>query len=323
MTDSEYFASPGLSNSGMSDLAVSPLRYWHLHINPDRPVEEPTPFMQFGSALHCAILEPDEFLSRYACAVNLTDYPEPPLDTIEQLRAWLRDKGHKPEGTRKAQVIEQVLTVDPSVKIMQVIEEEHAARHRGKVIFSVEDWTRLYACARAVLAEPEVEKLLSDPTGRAEVPMTATDPDTGVLIRTKMDWITARSTVEFKTFTQKRGKSIDRSIADAIYYEDYTRQGYVYTRIRSWQPEFAGKAPPDFIVVFVESEPPHEVRIRVLRSTTGGQPNIYWERSRIQVDALTRLYASCMRTYGDKPWRAAQGLDPLIDEEIPQLAFDR
>jgi hypothetical protein len=41
----------------MKDLAVSPLRYWHLNLNPNRPPRIETPEMQFGTALHCLVLE--------------------------------------------------------------------------------------------------------------------------------------------------------------------------------------------------------------------------------------------------------------------------
>jgi hypothetical protein len=48
---SDYFASEGLSQSGLKDLAISPYRYWYLNINPDRPERKETPEMRFGSAL--------------------------------------------------------------------------------------------------------------------------------------------------------------------------------------------------------------------------------------------------------------------------------
>jgi hypothetical protein len=293
-----------------------------MRINPDRPKDEPTPSMQFGSALHAAVLEPNAFLDRYACAINPEEYPGM-LDTMEELRGWLKEHGVQPKGTRKEEVIAQVRLVTPEVPIFAVLKAQHAAENQGKVIFSVEDWARIYACAKALRDEPALQKLLSDPAGQFEVKLSAVEPETGVLLRSKQDWVTQGWTLDLKTFVQKRDKSLDRSIADAIYYEDYLRQAWVYTTIRQLQPGASQKAPPSFALAFVESDPPHEVRIRVLRPTTGGEANVYWMRSQAKAMALIRLYANCVRIFGTDPWRSPQEMDPLIDDEMPQLSFER
>ena len=62
MSFEEYRNLPGVNFSSLKHIAESPLAYqWHL-TQPD----EPTPAMLFGSAFHCAILEPDQFDQRYA-----------------------------------------------------------------------------------------------------------------------------------------------------------------------------------------------------------------------------------------------------------------
>lgn len=62
MNMAEYLASPAISKSGLDQINHSPAHYqaWLKH----RP--EPTKAMAFGSALHCALLEPDRFTSAYA-----------------------------------------------------------------------------------------------------------------------------------------------------------------------------------------------------------------------------------------------------------------
>lgn len=309
----EYHARPGLSASGMKDLAVSPLRYWFKHVNPNRPADEPTPEMQIGSALHCAVLEPDAFDERYACEVEA---PEDCLVTIEDLRNWLRARNVTPKGTRKADVIAQVLGTDHTANILEVIEAEHTELHRGKLIFKRDDWVRIAGMTQALRDEPHVNRLLEN--GDREVSMFAEDPDTGVLLKARMDWVTVTETVDFKTFTQKRGKSIDKSVADAILYEQYYRQAVVYGIVRGWPQNWHG----DFVMPFVESDPPHETRIRLLRPKTGGEVNLYWERARFEVRQLIRTYAECMAKFGaNHPWRYAQEITPLADEEMPGMAF--
>jgi PDDEXK-like domain of unknown function (DUF3799) len=320
MTRPAYFSAPGLSQSGMRDLAISPLRFWYLNINPDRPVIEPTPEMVLGSALHCAVLEPTELDKRYACELNP---PEDALDTIDDMRQFLRDKGVTPKGTRKAEIIAQVQAADPDYPILEVLLERHLIAHAGKEILSIEFCNRVSGCCEALVNEPKVQELLKD--GQAEVPIFATDPDTGVLLKAKLDWVHPKFTVDIKTFTQKRNKSIDKSVTEAIWYEGYYRQAYFYGMMRALDAGVQGREgpqmAPDFIMPFVQSEPPHEVRIRILRAKTAGQPNLYWERARVEVREFIRTYAACREQFGDKPWRTAQTADPLEDAELPGLAY--
>ena len=314
MADREYFSAPGLSNSGMRDLAVSPYRYWWLHINPNRKPVEPTPEMEFGSALHCLILEPMSFGNRYCCALSPEDI-EGCLRTIDDMRAWLKSKGHTPSGKLKADIMAQVLTLDPCAPVWDVIESEHGRQNAGKKMFSKEDWDRLHGAKRSVMCEPHVERLLS--VGRAEVPYFVSDPVTGVPLKAKMDWVRPECTVDLKTFTQKRGKSIDKSVTDAIFYEQYNRQAFFYTALRT----IAEKRSTDFVMIFIESVEPYEVRIRSLRPKTATEINLYWEKARVEVRDHIRTYQECSEQYGTDPWRWPRDIDPLCDEEMPQLAY--
>ena len=317
----KYFSAPGLSNSGMSDLLVSPLRYWFKQVNPAREPEEPTPQMRFGSALHCAVLEPDQFDKRYACELNADDY-DGCLVTIQDCRQWLEDKGIKAKGTRKADVIAQVQAKDPDWPIFDVLQARHLEQHAGKTLFSMDDWLRIQRAAEALKAEPRVSGLLSN--GQAEVSILGEDPEFGIPLKARLDWVTPTHTLDLKTFTQTRGKSIDKTVTDAIWYEGYYRQAYFYTWMRTLLGGFDPKKSwPTFVFAFVESDEPHEVRLRALRPTSAGQPNLYWDRGRMEVRALIRKYADYWERFGEKPWRDQQEIDPLIDEEIPQLLFGR
>ena len=310
----DYFGVRALSHSGMRDLAVSPLRYWYWHLDPNRVEKPPTPEMQLGSALHCAVLEPDKFDDRYACELIP---PEDVLDTIDDLRRALESIGLKAKGAAKGPIIEQVQQAIPNAPILSVLKQQHAELHAGKTIFKEFDWDRIIGMRDSLLYEPKVRELLS--VGHAEVPIFIDDLDTGVRLKGKLDWVAPSYTLEFKTFAQKRGKSIDRSIADAIFYEEYYQQAYHYARLRGWPKDFSG----EHIMPFVESEEPYEVRIRVLRPKTGGQVNMYWQRAMMQCRALTRTYKEYMDHFGpDNPWRYAQDANPLVDEELKGLAFD-
>ena len=92
MTHQEYASMPGLTNSMLKDLAISPLRFWARWIDPGREAIEPSAEMQFGSAVHCAVLEPSEFTKRYAAEVAV---PEGCLDTVARAAAELGTESYR------------------------------------------------------------------------------------------------------------------------------------------------------------------------------------------------------------------------------------
>lgn len=312
MSAEEYFAAPGLSHSGMKDLAVSPLRYWFKWLSPDRPIDEPTAAMQFGSALHCAVLESAEFEHRYCCELDPDQYPGC-LDTVEDMRGWMRERGCTPKGTKKSEMIAQVQALSEGWPILDVLEREHGLAHAGKLMFKRDDWQRINNAADALLREPGIQAILNE--GEPEVCMFAKDPETGVLLKCRMDWVSPKLTFDAKTFTQMRGKSIDQSVADALFYEGYLRQAEFYTMIRRLN---TGATLP-FVFGFIESESPHETRLRKL---TSGHGDLYSVTPAFQIRCLINLYAECVERFGEKPWRENQRMKPLEDGEIKALAFD-
>lgn len=66
----EYHADQSaVSKSGLDDIERSPATFYALHLDPHRPPKPaPTPAMMLGTLVHCAVLEPDAFHSRYRIA---------------------------------------------------------------------------------------------------------------------------------------------------------------------------------------------------------------------------------------------------------------
>lgn len=65
ISNEEYHAGPGLSVSGAKRLLRTPFHYRALAQQHDAPPKAPTPAMVNGTLVHCALLEPNEFDSRY------------------------------------------------------------------------------------------------------------------------------------------------------------------------------------------------------------------------------------------------------------------
>lgn len=321
MTLEDYLVAPGLSSSGLDDFAVSPLRYWHLQVNPNRPTVEPTSFMEFGSALHCAVLEPDAFESRYCQKLDPSEI-DGCLDTIGDMRGWLLERGVKAKGTRKDEVIDQVLRVDETAPVLAILRQEHDKLHEGKIKFNSKDWFRIGGAAQALRDEPELQTIMSHESGNVE--RTFIVNYNGVPLKSRMDFVSPDATLDLKTITARRGQSFDKSVTNAIWYEGYHRQAFFYCLVRSIAEglENPQKAPP-FIFAFVESDDPHETRIREFRPTEAGEVNMLWERARVEVTSMIQEYARLYKEFGERPWRYAQRLDPLVSEEFPQVLFGR
>ncbi len=317
MTKEQYFAAPGLSQSAIKDLMVSPLRFWYRHVDPNRIPEEPTPEMIFGNAVHCAVLEPEEFGKRYARKVDVEDF-NGCLVTVPEMRAYMKEHNQPLKGTLKEDIIRQVLAFTPNVPILDVELAKAEAANVGKAVLAREDFDRVLGCCTALHEEPRFTELIK--CGIVEQPLFAVDPDTGAAIRGRPDFTTPKVTVDLKTFVAKRGKSIDRSTTDAVLYEGYHHQAYFYYLLRSQQPE---GLPPDWrhVIAFVESVPPHEVRLRSIQPKWGGEPSLLWMRALLEVRSALRMYQQCSGRFGVQPWRTELDIDPVLDEEIPALAY--
>jgi hypothetical protein len=323
ISNEEHHAIRALSNSGMKDLAVSPLRYWYRHINPaPKPEEEESAALKIGSALHCAVLESNEiFDARYACALDPSDWPVC-LDTIGDIRSWITDKGEKPKGTRKDEVVAQALDlmkrIGIEVPILQEEERRFFVQNEGKAILHKDEWERLAGMTRALAEEPALKPILDQ--GKAEQSLVVKDPETGVLLKARLDWMAPRTTLDLKSFTVKRGGSIDKAIHDAIYYESYHRQIVFYDYVRRLATgEKQGEV--ESVIAFVESDQPHEVRLKRLLPKHGGSLNLFWEVARQEIKSFIRLYADCLDKYGDSPWWEPRSIEVLADEDIRQIAY--
>ena len=320
ISNEEHHAIRALSNSGMKDLAVSSLRYWYHHINPaPREEEEETNAQRMGSALHCAVLEPEEsFESRYARELDPSDWPVC-LDTVKDIRDWVADKGGKCKGVLKDEVVASALAfmreAGEEVPILANEQKRFFALHGHKTVMKVDEWERVAGMAQALLEEPALKPILAH--GEPEVSMVAKDPDTGVLLKARLDWMAPGVTLDLKTFTAKRGASIDKAVADAIFYERYYIQAFFYSYVRKL---VTGES-SDFVLAFVESDQPHETRIKLLQPKRGSEPNLYWLQAQLEVRKYIRQYADLTARFGDAPWSYPQDIAPLVDEDIRQLSW--
>lgn len=320
-----------LSFSGLKDLQVSPMRYWARHLDPDRVIE-PTPMQRIGSALHCAVLEPDQFKRRYIRAFDRTAYPNA-LDTIADIRGYLIDKGVTPKGTKKDDLIVQAKAAmtfigDYRQFMSEAQEEYEAAIARDKLeVLTHAEWEAVSRMADAVRSNHHVRDLMSG--GAAEVarevdyngPTGVPAKDTARTwklprLRGKIDYATPSYNIDLKTF-HHRSKSFDAAIVDTIYYERYHIQGAFYRHLGDSQPEQW-----THYCVFVENSAPWEVRVVKLVRKRGAQMTLYWHSAEMEIERCARVFSEYAERFGRAPWIADEPIRELRDEDMKQLAWE-
>jgi len=133
------------------------------------------------------------------------------------------------------------------------------ARANGLVPVKADVLTQVDAIAESVLANPKARTLLGL-DGDTELSIFADDPDTGVPLRGRLDRLAELSSgrlvnVDLKTTTDVRRHKIMRTIEDY----GYDIQSETYKHLLRLAFDDADVAPTHLI--FVETDPPHEVRV--------------------------------------------------------------
>ena len=161
-----------------------------------------------------------------------------------------------------------------------------AARDEGKVPMKSADIARAQNTIAAVKGNADAMRYLSLP-GRAEVPLMAADPVTGVELRGRLDYLTdpMRSgrviPVDVKTCDDASPAGIRRAIVNF----HYDLQGAVYRRLIRLALD---QRPAPMVFIFVETKPPHGVNVVQLSHEawiTGGQ----WK-----LRTILDLHAQCL-----------------------------
>ena len=133
------------------------------------------------------------------------------------------------------------------------------ARAEGKTVLKAEDIADVNGMAEAVLAHPLAKKLLALP-GDAEVSINANDPETGVPLKARLDYlphhVAGRRTipVDLKTTNDASLDGFTTSIAKYGYYLQGAMCRYLIELTR-------GDETAPFTLIAVETEPPYAVAV--------------------------------------------------------------
>lgn len=249
----DYLKAPGISQSRLKMMNRSPA---HFRYAIEEAEEEETRALVVGRVLHYAILEPDLFggshYVRPDTYKNKQGDPKKWNGNATECKEWLAS--HSDREVIFSKELEAIIGMRKSVM-------EHPA-------------------ARAALAE-----------GLAEQAMFMSDPDTGIGLKCRTDWLSGNTIVDLKSTEDASPAGFARSVEKF----GYDVQAAFNLDMSSWLnlgKEF-------FVFIAVEKSPPHVVGVYELDAESIGVGRSKYRRWLALVDHCERM----------KEW---PGYDPAI-----------
>lgn len=227
MPEDEYRAHPAIAQSDCTVIdSRSPAHLLARRRNP----KPPTQAMIDGRILHCAILEPDAFSSRF-CVL--------PADAPRDLRHFRNAK-------------------KPSDETLYSIDwwDRWEAANPGRTVLDADDYDLKMRVADNVRNHPQLRALFDAP-GQNEVSIFAHDPETGVPVKARHDRRVVlngiRLILDPKSTDDCRPESFAKSATNFRYFQ----QAAFYTDISEW----AGEPIDAFLIIAFEKEDPFAVKV--------------------------------------------------------------
>lgn len=228
ITNYEYHTGQGISQSALKYIRRSPKHYWAKFIS-DRGIEDnKTRAKQLGTDVHCALLEPDLFAKNY---IIIPEYAP-----------------KKPSST-------QVKAKNPSLNTIEQIEwwDGFIAKAGDKTIITQSDWDTCVNIRETVLNHPVAGVWFE--SGKAEQTFYGVDPDTGLLLKCRPDFMNDNGVmIDLKKTVNASTSEFGRSAGNYGYHI----QAAFYVDLLT---NLYGDAPDLFIFVAVEEEFPHAVNV--------------------------------------------------------------
>ena len=326
LDETTYHRDPALGSTDVRRLFQSPAEWWwHSDFNPLRPADTRTRFKDFGSAVHKHVLEGEAaFHAAYQREYTGSDL----LDTVTDLKGWLAERNYKPHGKVKADFIQQVLALDPTVKIKDEI--ERVADMEGKVILKAEAYDRAVISGAMIAKNPDLEHAFQG--GMPEVSIFWTEEIDGEAVRCKarIDYLKVRGCGDLKSGSNPKQIEFPIVCRSAFAERRMDIQAAHYMRGRSflpalveaghvhgdhdpaWLARVAAQEEYGFAYVFFQSEGAPSVWAA---SISPG--NTILETGQTHREAALIAYTYGLRTYGSEIWLRREPITEMDVSDLP------
>jgi hypothetical protein len=331
LPEDDYHAHPALSASGIKNLMVSPLDFWaRSWMNPN-PREESDSFaMKLGTAFHKRILEGREaFYRLYGPSLDAADFPTA-LKTNDDLKAALEVVGIKATAKdKKPDLIRKLEEADPSAVIWESVLAAHEEKYAGRILLSSNIIASIETSAAMIEKHPQLCKCFTG--GYPEVSVLWTAPETGVPMKSRLDYLKVLAIADLKTFSNPYMKPVDRAIAGAMASGKYHVQTAVYFQAAEHAAEHIkagrvfGEADKDWLARFAAADHSQRQFVFVFQQT-GIAPvargkvlprGLVYECGAIAMRDAQFKFAEFLERYGTNIWVDATEIVPFDDAEFP------
>lgn len=231
MSNDDYHSSIGISKSGLDLVEISPLHYWQKYLAPkdeDEEQKQDKGHFKLGTAIHTAILEPEEFYDRYILLPE--DAPRKPSKTQREAKKpsdeTLYAIGWWDDFNAKCEANGVVILDQKEMKLCDGVIQSVRGSRIGRKIFGMSG-------------------------GQPEVSVYWNDPVTGVLCKCRPDYLV------------NPGFVLDVKSTKSAAPDDFMRSAfnYGYHMQAAWYLDGCeialGERPDTFAFLALEKEPPY------------------------------------------------------------------
>lgn len=338
LPEDDYHAAGAFSNSGVSNISVSPLTYWAKNIDPNREEDAATPAQTTGKAFHKRILEGEEaFLENFAV---LPENDGEHLAGATELKARCAELDLKKGGTI-ADLCARIREADPEAKLWPEVLAAFNEENTGKSIIKPETWVQIELPARFIRSHPTAGKAFQG--GYPEVSIFWTED--GLPWKSRVDYLKTKALVDLKTFENLLGLPVDAAVSRSIANYRWHVQAFIYLRAvtaakklvrdgkvfgnasEEWLEAFAKTPAHKFMWVFIQKGRIPEVKVRGFSRTLNGREagdNLYYQDAQRKVEVAVSALRQCVEFYGPDPdvmWVMPEPTRDLIDEDLPLWLF--
>ena len=181
LSNEDYHADGAISRSGIMKFLESPYKYYAEYLNPNRPVKESTKAMDFGTAFHTIILEPELFDKKYI---------------MKPQTQYLKDIGKNAWEMYKT--------------TLEYVE------NCGLEVLSYEDFNLLADMNNALMNNKQARELIENAT--YESSYFWTDEHSGLQVKCRPDILHTNMIVDLKTCVSASSQAYQKAMIDGCYH---------------------------------------------------------------------------------------------------------
>lgn len=236
--DQDYYKIKRMSNSSMKYFRQSPRHYIHYLRTPF----EDTPATILGRAFHCLVLEPDSFEDQFFF--------------LDESKRFDLETGMTSKANQRWKEFQIMKNVEKTLITDQIFDTIQRMRD-------------------AVFASPPARELLDEIT-EVEKALFWKDPETGIMMKAKLDGISPAITIDLKSCVNAK----PQIFAHHAWDMDYHNQAALYSDARPIAKDQAGRpvklSKGDFYFIACEKEAPFGVSVnKATRSFLSAGRNQY------------------------------------------------